>query len=927
MQFQTPGADGKLITLTDNLRLGSPEYVTHLANDRSTYRPGDTVRFRSLTLERFSLKPAQEKFHLRYRIVGPSDVELLNKEFASTLVGPQNQALKGPGGEELYCLGAGDFALPADVVEGNYTLSVSEVNERFNEEKRTFTVQRPQPPRFTKDVKFDRASYRAGDVVKVQVQVAPAAARPAGKRNPAFVMTTVVIDGVTVDTQNTVVDKDGRLALEFTLPEQIQKGIGAITLERNDGGPQEKAVHSIPLAVQDLQVEFYPEGGDLIAGVANRVYFQARTPTNKPAAFSGWILDDQGREIAHVETVPNDPAPEVVHGLGSFTFTPKVEGRYRLHIDTPKGIARNFALPTVKPTGVVLHLPQEVAENLIDVRLHNVGKPRNLLVGAYCRGRMLDTKFVRAGADQALRVPLRPMAGVAGVYRITVFEQVGPDAAPEFQPLAERLIYRKSAEKVDVLINTNKETYQAGESVQLTMRTWNEKKTPTPTLAMLTVVDQSALKRADAKAVGLPAHFLLTTEIRNPEDLENADFLLGDHPRAGRSLDLLLGSQGWRRFAEQDPQKFQEKQPQAKQPIFLANTLVVTQFLETEQKEIDKVDQAFVAKAIEMQNKLAETQKQEDGPADLHKEIEAHHNTLVQADQEAAYAEQSLREIRAFFVQFGIGAGLLILLLAAFYFISVGLRRLADGDDSARRWFAAGIGLIGLLFLVGILGTFACNGHVFFDDIGRGGRNFGGKKMPGRPVAGPGNEAPPNFGNPAPLAVIDDEAPIAQVTKRKGDAEAVAKLGGAADPADKKSKTKDARQEIQDDVNLRQNIVAAGMGQDADRQLREQKDYQGILLRNLGRRVQLPAAKDACVVREYAHKHKPFAEAARFDATETICWQPILVMPDGRAEATFDLNGAGTRFQVLVHCNTFDGGLATQCFDITVREAPLPQTK
>ena len=43
---------------------------------------------------------------------------------------------------------------------------------------------------------------------------------------------------------------------------------------------------------------------------------------------------------------------------------------------------------------------------------------------------------------------------------------------------------------------------------------------------------------------------------KKPEDLEHADFLLGDHPKAARALDNLLGTQGWRRFAEQNPAQF-----------------------------------------------------------------------------------------------------------------------------------------------------------------------------------------------------------------------------------------------------------------------------------------------------------------------------------------------------------------------------------
>ena len=40
----------------------------------------------------------------------------------------------------------------------------------------------------------------------------------------------------------------------------------------------------------------------------------------------------------------------------------------------------------------------------------------------------------------------------------------------------------------------------------------------------------------------------MTSEVENPEDLEHANFYLSDDPEAAESLDLLLGTQGWRRF-------------------------------------------------------------------------------------------------------------------------------------------------------------------------------------------------------------------------------------------------------------------------------------------------------------------------------------------------------------------------------------------
>ncbi len=921
LEFQLPGPDGKLITLTDNLKLASPEYVTHLATDRPLYRPGETVRFRSLTLERFSLKPAQEKFHLRFRIVGPNNAELYNQEVVSRLADPDGKPIKGPRSEELFCLGAGEFTLPATLANGQYTLFVTEVNERFNEEKRTFQVK-PRPtaggPRFNKDVQFHRNSYGAGDQVKMHVRVIPVEGVPPLKSMSVKVSARVVVDGAEVLSKTCALDAEGRGTLECTLPKQLQKGTGTVVLECSEGGVKETMVRDIPLVVRDLQVDFYAEGGDLIAGASNRVYFQARTPANKAAAFTGRIVDELDQEVARVQTVSDDKEPGVNQGLGAFIFTPTLEKNYRLRIDSPVGIERTIPLPKVKAQGVVLYLPQGVVENEIDVRLHNIGKARKLLIGAYCRGRMVDTKAMTVGADQPARVMLKPIAGVGGVYRITVFEWDVVDKENVFRPLAERLTYRKSGEKVEVAITSDRANYQPGDAVRLTLEAKNEKKAFVPALALVAVVDGSLLKLADEKAtLGLPTHFLLTTEIRNPEDLENADVLLSVHPQAAQVLDLLLGCQGWRRFAEQNPQQFQERQQQVKQPNFLANTAVVTQFLESEQKQLDKLDQAFVSKAIAKQKELAEAEKRETGPAEARDAVAQSQANVQQIDSEVAEAEQRLGELRVLMIQVGLGAGLLALLLIGLYFTCAGLRRLTDGAGGARPWLMTGLGLLATLLILGAVGAFAFRGESLFDGFHAEVHNRNQLHVPVR--IAPVLDKPANL--PEPEIIRLDEQRVAELPKLEDKDKAAKKADADTDLAKKRGGPAPTNLAVLAEAA---NKPLKGDDPHDDRALRQQGEYQTLLLKQLGRRVQLPAVHNPSVVREYAHPVKPPADGPGRDRADTIYWHPALVMPDGKAAVNFGLPDAGTRFQVLVQSHTFDGRLGVNRIEI---KSKLPSSK
>src|SRR5262249_30789659 len=133
---------------------------------------------------------------------------------------------------------------------------------------------------------------------------------------------------------------------------------------------------------------------------------------------------------------------------------------------------------------------------------------------------------------------------------------------PELRPIAERLVYRQPAEELHLTVKPDKQVYIPGDSVKLSFSAVNEQEKATGTILMVGVVDKSIVTMADEKTHRtMPTHFLMTSEVNKPEDLEYADFLIGSHPKAAAALDLLLGTQGWRRFLEQNPAQF--KQPPA----------------------------------------------------------------------------------------------------------------------------------------------------------------------------------------------------------------------------------------------------------------------------------------------------------------------------------------------------------------------------
>jgi hypothetical protein len=66
------------------------------------------------------------------------------------------------------------------------------------------------------------------------------------------------------------------------------------------------------------------------------------------------------------------------------------------------------------------------------------------------------------------------------------------------------------------------------------------------------------------------------------------------------------------------------------------------------------------------------------------------------------------------------------------------------------------------------------------------------------------------------------------------------------------------------------------------------------------------------IAREYAHVHTHGVDPTqRHDTAETVYWNPVLVLADGKGEVNFDLSDQVTSYEVVAYGHTLDGRLGT----------------
>lgn len=982
--------DDRKSILAEKVPLARSVFVTQLTTDKPLYKPGETVRYRSLTLDRATFLPPTRDLNLKFRLLDPAggstELDTGNGRVidgVKPVIGPDHQPVRG--------IGLGEYELPETASGGEYALQVFDTNPQTRVESlletRRFIVNQYVPEVFQKKLEFDGKSYGAGQYVQAKVEASRTAGGPLTNAR-AYIDAT--LEGVSFyQDKDLRFDAKGVLNLRFKLPENVGTGNASLSVKIVDGGQPETIVRPIPVIGKKISVEFFPEGGDLIANVPNRVYFQVRTPQGKPADLVGRVMDGSN-QIVDCRTLTDADQAGVNRGQGAFTFTPIAGKKYYLQIDTPSNIEppqpEGFALPVAKSEGVTLTALQPVTERgeSIGIRLQTPIGSKVLHVGAYARGKLLEHKRIELAAGKPIDLQLQGDEKLGGVTRITVFEESKQPAAGRANliPLAERLVYRKPTEQLHLGVNPDKTRYSPAGNVQLNLSAVNEKEKATPAVIMVAVVNQNVITMADNKTDRLmPTHFLIAGDVKNPSDLEHADFLLTEHPKAAIALDLLLGTQGWRRFAEQHQAPAKREDAQEVDRLLVAQGQKSTAPEELYRIEEERVKTDFLPKLEEAslvasEAEMSRQQFLEKEHQELMKEVETSMYIRSATSQNLSLSRDRLSMFETSFEN-GRSISLVVLLAAIMLLVLAAVIYSTRLPSVDRRPFnitaVAGMGLA-VCVLVGVFITAgdAPNGQpqvafgtnknapmearpapmaaeaminpkiadagAKFDEQAGG---FGGGRFP--PPQAPLPAMAPGIPGP-PRAAMDQRDKLANKNAidraimpangiEKEMAKKMAKAGerGGAD-WDKRqqaqARLKDARQLA--DGKARENMrKQERQPRGAAMPARLQAPIAGAPGFPGGGRgdipldaIQLAAPTFPFIIREYAHQRDPEARAdLRSDFTETVYWHPVIVMPeDGMAKVNFQLSDSITTYQVLVAGHTLDGRIGATVKTIEARK-------
>ncbi len=276
-----------------------------------------------------------------------------------------------------------------------------------------------------------------------------------------------------------------------------------------------------------LSIRFFPEGGNFVAGMLNTIAFKASNEYGSPEAVSGQIKNSRGEAVAGFSTTHE--------GMGMFDLTPAAGETYYAEPDQYAG-TRRFDLPAPAAKGVVLRVMPDPGGKYYDIMQHSNDPDQT---AAYLIGQMQHHVVYR----QVIRNNQDWITGViptaqfpSGIMQVTVFNASGI-------PLAERLTFIDNQEyRLKATLQTD--------TLNFGTKGYNHLSVTLPDSVVgsfsVSVTDPDYNISGDREQHIISA-LLLTDDLKGYVH-DPAYYFSSDEDPVKNALDLLLMTQGWRRF-------------------------------------------------------------------------------------------------------------------------------------------------------------------------------------------------------------------------------------------------------------------------------------------------------------------------------------------------------------------------------------------
>jgi len=295
-----------------------------------------------------------------------------------------------------------------------------------------------------------------------------------------------------------------------------------------------------PLAVPDknMDIQFFPEGGQLVNDVRSKVAFKAIGADGLGAEVKGVVVDNENNEVAYFSSQHA--------GMGVFAFTPQSGKTYTAKV-TADDKAVNVPLPVAAVKGFVfavnsndsLMLSIRIATNAATLQ----EKQGNAF---YVVGQSGGAVYFNAAGkldNPSFTISVPKSRFPSGIAQFTLFSATD-------EPLNERVVFiQNHTDMLNLDLSAPKTSFGAKEKVNMAFSAKDNNGKPALGSFSVSVYNEDRLTANDNNESTILSNMLLTSDLKGYIEEPNYYFNTNNDQTQSRSdLDVLMLTQGYRRF-------------------------------------------------------------------------------------------------------------------------------------------------------------------------------------------------------------------------------------------------------------------------------------------------------------------------------------------------------------------------------------------
>jgi hypothetical protein len=508
--------DSKIASGTDNVveQLALyPQEKVYLHIDKSMYVTGETIWFRAWLVDAALHTPTTQSAYIYVELINPLDSIVKRVRINQTDAAFYGQLL-----------------LDEDWAEGNYTVcAYTQYMQNLGADyffRKQVYIGSPLSSQTQTNIQFLPGTN--SNTVKAELSFTNIETHRKIKDQPVLIQwggqpaQTIKLSDDTISHLNLKFDKNDSKQILYVEAGKLKKYI------------------SVPSAAADYEVSFYPEGGNLLEGVPCLIAFKALKANGIAEKIKGRLVDKEGTEYLQFSNIHE--------GMGGFTFEPKAGKTYFAECTNEEGLTKRFPLPKAQTNAYSLSVETEGDTIFVSV-LHSFltensygEKPLYLLL--HSRGII---QYFVPWDNTYSSLSFEKKAFPSGVLQALLLDE-------QMNPLSERLVFCTNDDQADVKFQADNDSYKVRFPVNAKIEITDIDGYPALGNFSVSVTDDSDVP-VDSTETILTA-LLLSSELKG-RIMNPGFYFQKKETLAAAALDLLMLTQGWRRYDM--PQALQKK--------------------------------------------------------------------------------------------------------------------------------------------------------------------------------------------------------------------------------------------------------------------------------------------------------------------------------------------------------------------------------